>query len=323
MPGRSYIGNAYRYGFNGKEKDDEVKGNGAQYDYGFRIFDPRIGRFLSVDPLTMSYPFYTPYQFAGNKPIWAVDLDGLEEFYVTHWTSEGTHYSKIQVTVANRGAGLGTQYQDGKYTDADHRVQYTDRNTGKVTYQADLSASERAAVQAAFVRAADDTGQVPAGSYEITSTEPAPPAPKTVEPATTAHPPTTTTTTPVTASTPSGPTSTPPTPGGFSLGDATTAAPLKGYAEANKKVADWLISNPDFNLSITTGAGIPKGEGLSDDITWTDFESKTYQDRTNEFIGKWKTDIVKASGGKVGADRINVTVGDPNSYSIKVDAKKK
>jgi hypothetical protein len=34
---------------------------------------------LSVDPLAPSYPWYTPYQFAGNKPIWAVDLDGLEE----------------------------------------------------------------------------------------------------------------------------------------------------------------------------------------------------------------------------------------------------
>jgi LysM repeat protein len=36
---------------------------------------------LSVDPLTKKYPWYTPYQFAGNKPIWAVDIDGLEESY--------------------------------------------------------------------------------------------------------------------------------------------------------------------------------------------------------------------------------------------------
>ncbi len=59
--------------------DNEVSGTGNMYDYGFRIYNPRVGRFLSVDPLTSSYPWYTPYQFAGNKPIVFIDLDGLEE----------------------------------------------------------------------------------------------------------------------------------------------------------------------------------------------------------------------------------------------------
>jgi RHS repeat-associated protein len=70
-----------RYGFNGKENDNEVKGDGNQQDYGFRIYDPRLGRFLSVDPLTKSYPELTPYQFASNTPIQAIDLDGLEAAY--------------------------------------------------------------------------------------------------------------------------------------------------------------------------------------------------------------------------------------------------
>ena len=35
-----------------------------------------LGRFLSVDPLTSEFSFYTPYQYAGNKPIAAIDLDG-------------------------------------------------------------------------------------------------------------------------------------------------------------------------------------------------------------------------------------------------------
>jgi len=78
MPGRKY-GTLGRYGFNGKEQDPEVSGEGTQYDYGFRIYDPRLVRFKSVDPLTREYPWYTPYQFAGNKPIWCIDLDGLEE----------------------------------------------------------------------------------------------------------------------------------------------------------------------------------------------------------------------------------------------------
>jgi RHS repeat-associated protein len=77
MPGRKLSG-GYRYGFNGKENDNEVKGEGNQQDYGLRIYDPRLGKFLSVDPLAKEYPWYTPYQFAGNTPIQAIDLDGGE-----------------------------------------------------------------------------------------------------------------------------------------------------------------------------------------------------------------------------------------------------
>jgi hypothetical protein len=55
-----------------------VKGEGNQQDYGMRIYDPRLGRFLSVDPITFEYPELTPYQFASNIPIAAIDVDGLE-----------------------------------------------------------------------------------------------------------------------------------------------------------------------------------------------------------------------------------------------------
>ena len=77
-PGRNYsVANTnYRYGFNGKENDNDIE-NGMQ-DYGMRIYDGRLGRFLSVDPLTKKYPYYTPYQFVGNSPIKFVDLDGKE-----------------------------------------------------------------------------------------------------------------------------------------------------------------------------------------------------------------------------------------------------
>jgi RHS repeat-associated protein len=77
MPGRKLSG-GYRYGFNGKENDNEVKGERNQIDYGWRVHDPRIGRFLSTDPISKDYPELTPYQYASNTPIQAIDLDGLE-----------------------------------------------------------------------------------------------------------------------------------------------------------------------------------------------------------------------------------------------------
>src|SRR3990167_576217 len=80
MPGRNFSRNSYRFGFNGKEMTNEWNDvTGANYDYGFRIYSPGLGRFLSMDPLSREYPWYTPYQFAGNNPIWAIDRDGLEE----------------------------------------------------------------------------------------------------------------------------------------------------------------------------------------------------------------------------------------------------
>jgi RHS repeat-associated protein len=81
QPDRKWSLGSYRYGFNGKENDNEVKGEGNQQDYGMRIYDPRVGKFLSVDPLKKQYPELTPYQFASNRPIDGIDLDGLEYYY--------------------------------------------------------------------------------------------------------------------------------------------------------------------------------------------------------------------------------------------------
>ena len=80
QPNNPFSSGDYRFGFQGQEMDNDMSGGktGAIYDYGFRIYDTRIAKFLSVDPLTKSYPWYTPYQFAGNTPIRALDLDGLE-----------------------------------------------------------------------------------------------------------------------------------------------------------------------------------------------------------------------------------------------------
>ena len=72
------VDDKYRYGYNGKIKDNEWAGVGNHYDYGARMQDPRTGRFISVDPLSKEYPWYTPYQFAGNSPIRFIDRDGLE-----------------------------------------------------------------------------------------------------------------------------------------------------------------------------------------------------------------------------------------------------
>ncbi len=90
MPGRKFkAADGYRYGFNGKENDNEVKGEGNQQDYGMRVYDGRLGKFLSKDPLSFKFPFYSPYHFAGDNPIRNLDLDGGEpRDYIDKWVSQ-------------------------------------------------------------------------------------------------------------------------------------------------------------------------------------------------------------------------------------------
>ncbi len=78
LPSRKFsAGSSYRYGFNGKENDTEVYGEGKAYDFGARIQDSRLGRFLSIDPMTVISPQESPYLFAGNSPLALSDFDGL------------------------------------------------------------------------------------------------------------------------------------------------------------------------------------------------------------------------------------------------------
>jgi RHS repeat-associated protein len=76
MVGRNDPGDGYRYGFNGMEKDDEVKGSGNSYDFGARMYDSRLARFLSIDPKQSKFPWMSPYVFAANSPIRFVDVNG-------------------------------------------------------------------------------------------------------------------------------------------------------------------------------------------------------------------------------------------------------
>ncbi len=76
MPGRQFNAGTYRHGFNGKENDNEVKGVGNSLDFGSRIYDSRVNRFLSLDPLTRGYPNISPYLTSFDNPIYNIDEGG-------------------------------------------------------------------------------------------------------------------------------------------------------------------------------------------------------------------------------------------------------
>ena len=78
LPNRHGNSADYRYGFQGQELDDEIKGEGNSLNYKYRIHDPRVGRFFAVDPLYAQYAYNSPYAFSENKVIAFNELEGRE-----------------------------------------------------------------------------------------------------------------------------------------------------------------------------------------------------------------------------------------------------
>ena len=82
MPGRHANTSDYRYGFQGQEMDDEVKGEGNSVNYRYRMHDPRVGRFFAVDPLQKAFHWNSSYAFSENRVIDAFELEGAERVLI-------------------------------------------------------------------------------------------------------------------------------------------------------------------------------------------------------------------------------------------------
>jgi hypothetical protein len=101
----------YRYGFNGKEKDNDP----IQYDYGFRIYDPSLNRFKSIDLLASEFSSYSPYNFSLNNSIRLIDPDGRAPYDVIIKGSEKqTAFNELQASV--RGQLILSMDANGKVT---------------------------------------------------------------------------------------------------------------------------------------------------------------------------------------------------------------
>ncbi len=82
LPNRHANTPDYRYGFQGQEMDDEIKGEGNSINFKYRMHDPRVGRFFATDPLFASYPWNSPYAFSENRVLDRNELEGLESAWL-------------------------------------------------------------------------------------------------------------------------------------------------------------------------------------------------------------------------------------------------
>lgn len=135
--------NVYSYGFNGMEADDEISGNRNSYDFGARMYNPRLGRWMSMDPLSKKQPSQSPYKAMLNNPIYWIDPDGKTEYETIIIKDEksGTMI-KVYVSKSNKlmtdGVVCNNMHADFNhqhYYDYRHLTTYTIATDGTVSVE--------------------------------------------------------------------------------------------------------------------------------------------------------------------------------------------
>lgn len=133
MTARHESANELRFGFQGQEMDNELRGQGNSINYKYRMHDPRLGRFFAVDPLNYEYPYNSQYAFSENQVIGAVELEGLEKVVLAHLELEGglglkgsvklvrVHDVEQNLVAYNLELGLGGLMLDAKDLDKFNR----------------------------------------------------------------------------------------------------------------------------------------------------------------------------------------------------------
>ncbi len=125
QPGRSFSTSGYRFGFNGKEQDELIKGSGNQLDFGARGYDSRLIRWWSVDPKSRMQAGWSTYKAFLDNPILYVDPDGETEYITIITTNEKSGETTIEVKKSDlvmtdgkkhmRGGSAAWHYENDYY----------------------------------------------------------------------------------------------------------------------------------------------------------------------------------------------------------------
>jgi len=104
------VDNKYKY--NGKELQDESIGENQLnwYDYGFRNYDPILGRWMNIDPLAEKFISESPYAYVNNDPMGYADFDGKDYIMTIQYDKNGKLLGvNISGTVYIQGDGASNK----------------------------------------------------------------------------------------------------------------------------------------------------------------------------------------------------------------------
>ena len=96
------------YLFTSKELDRET----GMYYFSARYQDPKLGVFISVDPLAEKYAGWSSYAYTLNNPINAIDPDGREVFFI-HGTSSDSKRWNLKIIRAIMRLSNNKSYNAG------------------------------------------------------------------------------------------------------------------------------------------------------------------------------------------------------------------
>jgi RHS repeat-associated protein len=155
-----------RFGFNGQEKDDEIKGNSNSYSFSHRIHDPRLGRFLSVDPIAKSFAWNSTYAFAENRVVDGRDLEGKEWDRAIHYDVLSGQFNvelSVKMQVVNSSKIFTNMEANQVMSAMQNQISVTFSQTDK-----DRGIKYTTALDYAFVNR--DEKSIVSSDYNITST---------------------------------------------------------------------------------------------------------------------------------------------------------
>ncbi|MFD0863984.1 RHS repeat-associated core domain-containing protein [Sungkyunkwania multivorans] len=100
------VGRNHKYGFNGKEEQDELGINWM--DYGARNYDASLGRWMSPDQLSEEFTSWSPYNSMMDNPINFIDPDGRSAVWVPKVNEDGS--TSYIAEVGDSAETLSSQY---------------------------------------------------------------------------------------------------------------------------------------------------------------------------------------------------------------------